>query len=169
MNTETQNLAEIRQIPGYEGLYSATSDGRIYRHPRPRSKPGFLKLRTNTTYLRVPLWKDGNITWHHLHRLVASAFIPNPLDKPQVNHKNCNKHDNRVQNLEWVTRRENWEHARDNGAYRGRMLSEEEIVELCGLHDTGRYTRQKLANQFGISLSSVHRHIARHKDLRLAA
>ncbi|HEX3037253.1 MAG TPA: NUMOD4 domain-containing protein, partial [Thermodesulfobacteriota bacterium] len=108
MNTTENNLIEYRPIPGYEGLYSATSDGRIYRHPRKGTRPDFIKLRTNTTYMRVPLWKDGNITLHHVHRLVSLAFIPNPLNKPQVNHINHKKHHNRPENLEWVTNRENW-------------------------------------------------------------
>ncbi len=169
MTSEQNNLVEFRPIPGYEGLYSATSDGRIYRHPRKRVKPGFLKLRSNTLYSRVPLWKNGVTTWHHVHRLVASAFLPNPLDKPEVNHKNCNKHDNCVENLEWVTKKENWDHARDCGKYRGKMLSEEEKAELYGLYRTGQFTRNKLAKLFSICSSSVDRHIRKQRELRLAS
>ena len=169
MITEENNLVEVRPIPGYEGLYSATSDGRIYRHPRKRSKPGFLKLRANTLYSRVPLWKDGVTQCHHVHRLVASAFLPNLHNKPQVNHKNFNKHDNSVENLEWVTMRENWNHAKDHGKYRGIMLTEEEQVELYDLRCTRLYTLQKLAKRFGISVSTVGRHIRKHRELMLAA
>lgn len=169
MNTEHQNVIGVRPIPGYEGLYSAISDGRIYRHPRKRTKPDFVKIRSNTEYARIPLWKDGVTTWHHVHRLVASTFLPNFLNKPQVNHKNCNKHDNRVENLEWTTRKENWDHARDNGKYRGNMLSDEDKLELYGLYLTGLFTRNKLAKLFNISLSSVDRHIKKHRDMRLAA
>lgn len=169
MTSKEKNVIKIEPIPGYEGLYSATSDGRIYRHARKMVKAGFVKLRSNTEYARIPLWKDGVTTWHHVHRLVASTFLPNLLNKPQVNHKNCNKHDNRVENLEWVTWRENWNHARDNGSYFGNMLSEEEQVELYGLYRTGLFTRNKLAKLFSISLSSVDRHIKKHRDMRLAA
>ncbi|MCW4012362.1 MAG: HNH endonuclease [Candidatus Bathyarchaeota archaeon] len=167
-NTE-QNITAIRPIPGYEGLYSATSDGRIYRHARKGSKPGFLKLRTSTVYMRVPLWKDGTITHYYVHRLVAAAFLPNPENKPQVNHKNCCKHDNCLENLEWVTRRENWNHARDNGSYRGVMLEDDETLELYELYCSGHYTYQQLATIFNVSLSSVSRHIKKHRDLRAAA
>jgi len=155
----------IRHIPGYEGLYSATSDGRIIRHARKRVKQGFVKLRTNTVYMRVPLWKDGLQKWESVHRLVALAFIPNPLNKPQVNHKNSNKHDNKVENLEWVTWRENWQHARDNGAYSGKMLSETEQKELYQLYAAGNVTRTELVKQFGVSLSSVGRHINKWKEI----
>ncbi len=165
MDTAEKQTNQIKSIPGYEGLYSATSDGKIFRHPRRGTKPGFLKLRTNTNYMRVPLWKDGNITWHQLHRLVASAFIPNPLEKPQVNHKNLKKHDNRVDNLEWVTFRENWLHARDNGSYRGYMLSDEEQVDLYLLFTRDKFTRNQLAKHFGISVSTVGRHIKRWKAI----
>lgn len=169
MNQAETAKVTLKQIPGYEGLYSATEDGRIYRHPRKRSKEGFLKIRTNTVYQRVPLLKDGITTYHHVHRLVASAYLPNPLKKPQVNHKNSNKHDNRVENLEWVTWKENWDHARDNGAYIGIMLSEEEKVRLCELYFGGSHTRQQLAKQFGVSLASVGRHIKQYRSLREAA
>ena len=169
MITEENNLVEVRPIPGYEGLYSATSDGRIYRHPRKRSKPGFLKLRANTLYSRVPLWKDGVTQCHHVHRLVASAFLLNLHNKPQVNHKNFNKHDNSVENLEWVTMRENWNHAKDHGKHRGIMLSEEDQLELYGLYKTGKFTRNRLAKLYSISVSTVDRHIRKHRELRLAA
>lgn len=169
METTETNIIKFKSIPGYEGLYSVTSDGRIYRHPRIGTKPGFLKLRTNTTYMRVPLWKDGNITFHHVHRLVALAFIPNPLNKPQVNHMNHKKHDNCLENLEWVTNNENWLHARDHGSYRGNMLSDNEQAELFRLYCTGKFTWQQLAKKFAISLSSVGRYIVRQKNIKLAA
>ena len=169
MNTAENNVITFRPIPGYERLYSATSDGKIYRHARKRVKAGFLKLRSNTEYSRLPLWKDGTTQWHHVHRLVASAFLPNLLNKPQVNHRNCNKHDNRVENLEWVTWRENWNHARDNGSYIGNMISEEEQVELYGLYRTGLFTRNKLAKLYSICTTSVDRHIKKQRDMRLTA
>ena len=80
-----------------------------------------------------------------VHRLVANAFIPNPENKPEVNHQNCNKTFNWVGNLEWVTRKENFDHARmmglENHIGQGESnithkFSEEQIKEVCQLLET---------------------------------
>lgn len=61
--------------------------------------------------------KTGTAYKRRIHRLVAQAFIPNPENKPEVNHKDGNKRNNAVNNLEWVTQKENYEHAVDMGLH----------------------------------------------------
>jgi len=86
----------------------------------------------NSGYLRVELSGKKYL----LHRLLATAFIPNPDAKPQVNHKDGNKTNNRLDNLEWVTRSENQEHAYAAGLQRGfkkpTPLSSSHRKALCG-------------------------------------
>ena len=100
----------MKDILGYEGQYSVTKDGKVYSHKRKR----FLKPTNLKGYLRVKLRDSNNnqkINNKLVHRLVAQAFIPNPNNKLEINHKNSIRDDNRVDNLEWATRSENNQHA----------------------------------------------------------
>lgn len=102
-----------KDILGYEGLYQISSIGRVKSLPRINKnrviqqeiykKPS----RLPKGYLRIGLCKNGKTTYYAIHRLVAEAFIPNPENKPCVNHKDCNTSNNNKENLEWVTYEEN--------------------------------------------------------------
>ena len=106
-------MEEWRDIEGYEGLYQASTEGRIkslsktwicgkgsVRH----EKEKILKQHSIWSgYLRVCLSKDGENKWFLVHRLVANSFIPNPNGYTQVNHKDECKTNNKVQNLEWCS------------------------------------------------------------------
>lgn len=108
----------IRPIPGYEGRYSVTADGRIWSFlpSRSRGGQGFLRAQKNRGgYQVVCLWDGKTRKYHKVHRLVASAWIPNPHSKPQVNHIDGNKENNAVSNLEWCTSSENKRHAWESG------------------------------------------------------
>lgn len=92
---------------------------------------------SNSGYVRVELWSDGSGKKYLLHRLLATAFIPNPKDKPQVNHIDGEKTNNALANLEWVTQSENQKHAYATGLQRGFRvsgckLSDSHKASLCG-------------------------------------
>lgn len=93
-------------MPGYEGLYKVSDAGRLIS-PSGRLIEG---TRNHDGYLRVNLRKGGNVQQKCLHRLVALAFVPNPENKPEVNHKNGRRDDCRAVNLEWCTHSENQLH-----------------------------------------------------------
>lgn len=97
---------EWRNIPGYDERYYASSDGRVL------GANGLLKpVIGKDGYARVNVAYDGKFRLCLVHRLVAESFISNPDKKAEVNHINGDKSDNRVENLEWVTREENIRHA----------------------------------------------------------
>lgn len=116
-------------IPGYEDFYEVSNIGTVKALPRLRKLcnlggpyeamyKGFtMKPSTDRYgYLRLGLRdSDGVRKFHTVHRLVAMAFIPNPDNKPQINHKDSNKQNNHVDNLEWCTNSENHKHAYANG------------------------------------------------------
>lgn len=90
----------MRDIPGYEGLYGITSCGRVWSYRAKR----FLKPFDNGKgYLRVSLRKDGKRKDFLVHRLVAETYLPNPDNLSQVNHKDEDKSNNALPNLEWCT------------------------------------------------------------------
>src|SRR5690606_12581678 len=100
-----------KDIPGWEGCYQASSWGRIKNLQRFKAPERILTPRLNQSgYQTVQLCKNSRPVECRVHRLIALTFIPNPHNKPQVNHKNKNRADNRVENLEWVTNRENGTH-----------------------------------------------------------
>lgn len=99
------DIIEIKDFP----RYFVSKRGNVYSH-HSKNMIELKRCPTKDGYLRVCLWKNGKGVCKTIHRLVAEAFIPNPENKPQINHKNGNKKDNRVQNLEWSTQSENQLH-----------------------------------------------------------
>lgn len=91
-------IEEWRDIVGYEGLYEVSNLGRVRRNGK-ILKPS--KVRHG--YLQIALYKNGIYKRFYIHRLVAYAFIPNPNSYPEVNHRDEDKTNNTVDNLEWCT------------------------------------------------------------------
>lgn len=114
-----------KDITGYEGIYQVSNLGRVKSldHLRKNGKASYQKqkgrmLKQNNrpstshhNYKYVGLHRKG----YYVHRLVAQAFIPNPNNLPYVNHKDGNTVNNCVDNLEWVTAKQNTQHAIENG------------------------------------------------------
>lgn len=102
-----------KDIEGYEGLYQVSSLGRVKSLDRITPKNRYFKGKIlvnkhdSQGYQLVCLCVDGKQSYAYIHRLVAKAFIPNPENKETVNHKDENKANNCVENLEWMTMREN--------------------------------------------------------------
>jgi len=134
LNRVPDLVGEIwKDISDYEGKYQVSNFGRVKGLNRYRTTKhidgkqiGYIqkeslksqkKLKPKRTrnddscYLQVTLCKDGKVRTLSVHRLVAEEFLPNPDNKPYVNHKDGNRANNNVKNLEWTTNSENQEHA----------------------------------------------------------
>lgn len=97
-----------RDIPDYKGIYQVSNYGRIKSFERNGTKGGILKPnKRQDGYLQVGLHKNGKGKTFAVHQLVALTFLKNPNNLPQINHKDENKENNHVDNLEWVTPKEN--------------------------------------------------------------
>jgi len=102
-------ISNLGEIESYEREVPANNRFGNYNYPIKSKKIG----STNKRYNSVCLFKDGKRYWRNIHRLVAEHFVPNPHNKPQVNHIDGNKHNNKYTNLEWVTAQENMRHAKE--------------------------------------------------------
>lgn len=112
-----------KDIIEMESFYSVSNYGRIVRKSRPvKTKGGernlkerYSKLQNNGRgYLALYVKINGKRTLLYIHRLVAMYFLENPFKLPEVNHKDGNKSNNNVDNLEWITREDNQKHASEN-------------------------------------------------------
>lgn len=152
MNHQTEEA--WKAVPGSKG-YSVSTHGRI-RH----DASGKLLNPTvnNIGYMYVGGHAAGTKNSVGVHRVVAMAFVPNPEGKPDVNHKNSIKTDNRAENLEWLTHKENIMHAVKAGRWRGgskKHLTTDQVKTIREEWKAGGATLTGLGRKYGLTPSSV--------------
>ena len=120
-------METFKDIKGYEGLYQISNRGNV------RSLRSNIVMKLSCckdNYLKVKFCKNGEQKTVQVHRLVAESFIDNPGNKPQINHKDCNKSNNDISNLEWVTAKENTTHAIENGLFANVIRQGRKVLKL---------------------------------------
>lgn len=154
-----------KPIKGYEGIYEISNKGRVkslYREVRV-SEYSYMVIEEHflngkqmkSGYIQVSLSKDGKVKQPLLHRLVAEAYIPNPHNLEAVNHKDENKQNNNVINLEWCTAKHNVNHA--TGPERRAEKRRKEVLQIA---DTGEIVEtynsiREAANATGANESHI--------------
>lgn len=161
-----------KDIPGYEGRYQISDSGkvkslaRVSKSKYPGGNPVKMRILKSTInpggYEVVILCKDAKTKCIGIHRLIATAFIPTINGKDHINHKNGNRLDNTIENLEWCTNQENqthsWKHnsrqplrGENNGHAK---IKPEDVVEIRRLRSEG-YTYIEIGKRFNLSRPSV--------------
>lgn len=158
------NTMETKQIPGFPD-YTINREGVIvsYNRKAPQIMKPFI---AHNGYLRVALFNNDRKQYQKfpVHRLVAEAFIPNPLNLPQVNHKDCDKTNNHDWNLEWCTCKYNINHGIRMGmrnAPKGEnqwmhKLTEIEVAQIKELLKVPGCNQSQIARDFGVTQSNIH-------------
>lgn len=123
-----------KYVPGYEGLYEVSSLGNFRKLHNNGSFKNLKTTPNNWGYYTIGLWKNGVVKQYRISRLIAEAFIPNPDNKPYVDHIDTDKSNNCVNNLRWVTPSEN----------SNNQLSRMHMLESW--HNEERRLNQKLIN-----------------------
>lgn len=130
-------------IDGFEGIYEISNMGKVKSVERTITYINRWGTETNRTfkscilkpsqdkdgYLYVTLKKNGIETYKKIHRLIAEAFIPNPQNKPTVNHKNHNRQDNRVENIEWATYLEQYDNIWKNNVENAHCCQSKQVYK----------------------------------------
>ena len=156
-------------IKNYEGLYAISSTGKVWSYPK-YNGVGFregkwLKTFIHRGYEYVTLTKDSVQKKYLIHRLVAQSFLENNLLKKEVNHINGIKHDNRVENLEWVSPKENSVHAYKTGLHvhiglKGEKnpkskLRVKDILYIRGHEIVSSSDRKYFMKRFGVKKNTI--------------
>lgn len=148
--------------------YEVDDEGNVYSLRRNRK----LSPKHNWDgYLRIQLWDHGKCKFVSIHRLVAEAFVPNPDNKPFINHKNGNKQDNRAENLEWCTQQENIVHAWKTGLSKSHMNHPNQSVKVLQFSYDGKTlikewpSQMEVERQLGINHVNVSYSCKRNSDV----
>jgi hypothetical protein len=155
-----KNCEVWKNIKGYNGTYQVSNLGRIRSVWRRKGTNGFW---AEYGYKRVVLRKNGTKVSIAIHRLVAEAFLDNPKKHPDVNHKDGDKTNNRVSNLEWCTHSHNMQHAARTGLLKPlygefhpeAKLTFSKVADIREKFKTGFYTKIELGKEYQVSATLI--------------
>lgn len=156
-------MSEIwKDIPGYDSYYQVSNYGRVRswrnaQHGR-RGEPRIRKVHEDDNgYYTITLSDDTVNKSYKVHQVVAKVFIPNPEEKPCINHKDSDRGNNHVDNLEWCTYQENMDHAIKNGRIKrgekaGRSkLTRNQVLQIRSIYENGWFDKDQIAEAYNMN------------------
>lgn len=165
-----------KPVPEYEDLYKISENGNVFSMKRMRLIKPYLN---KSGYKMIALCRGMDAKHFLLHRVIAITFIENGENKPEVNHIDCDKLNNHISNLEWVTKAENREHARINGLLKQTKEQRESAgkwfqKKVAQIDNNGEVIRifeseTKACKYFGFHKGTISRYIRgkrKHKELK---
>lgn len=152
-----------KDVEGFEGLYKVSSEGVLVGTPRQGTKGGVVKrYKMKNGYEEYHLYKDDKLHHEYAHRLLARYFIPNPENKPHVNHIDGDPTNNSLDNLEWVTHLENVQHAVRTGLFNhkgenhpGVKLTDQEVLEIRDLYKHRVFKQREIGELYGVARTTI--------------
>lgn len=166
-----EEIEEWRPVVGFEERYHVSSKGRIkalsYRYVNKGNKNTTIteKIRVPVInkhgYLMIGLSGSNGRVFKQVHRVVATAFIPNPFGKKFVNHLDSNRGNNLIENLEWVTRKENMEHmvkagrSSSGSLHRSAKLDWAKVLTIRTLSSASKMSMREVAKKYNISHQAI--------------
>ena len=150
----------MKDIAGYEGLYAVTSCGKVWSYKNEK----FLTPKHSVKgYLFVSLSKDGKVKNYRIHRLVAEAYLPNPENLPQVDHIDNDKTHNYVNNLQWITNRDNNRKSKNKPILQY-TIEGEFVREWQSTTDVGREVKSNICQCLKGRTKSAYGYIWKYKN-----
>jgi len=152
-----------KDIKGYERYYQVSNLGNVksltrrskhYKGGEKTTHERILKPTSKSGYCSIALCKNGRAETCLIHRLMGKAFLPNPENKRTINHLNGIKTDNRIENLEWATYKENMNHAFDTGIrtrFFRNKITEKQVKEI----KNSKLIQTKLASKYNLTQANI--------------
>jgi DNA-directed RNA polymerase specialized sigma54-like protein len=133
-------------IKGSDDGFKVSNKGRVKKNDKIKTL-----TKASNGYIVTGIKYNGIYKIKYVHRLVAETFLKNKERKPMINHKDCNKHNNNINNLEWVTQQENEDHATINGLVPNKLTKE--LV----IYAKKQYKKGKTFKEIAESIGDIHR------------
>lgn len=145
---------ELKDIPGYEGLYAVSKNGDVYSY---KTNKFFNPSKTKDGYLKVALRNNNKAYYYRVHKLVAMTYLDNPNDLKEINHKDFNRQNNCLDNLEWVSHNDNMLYSKINNRFKTEKPFKKAYV-FTNIHNGKAFTIigiKNVAKHFGFKDASI--------------